>query len=180
MIFENRATNFEDRLSNFKQAGQRVPARWGGQGGRQGGQASACLAALQQGEACSSRYSRLGLREQSRADRMPAAKDAAEAEQQEEGAGIPAANEKIEKQRKEWALLIFSSHLCVDLVCVGEREERKRRGRGEKEKTKRRQRERELSLSQKKIFASRGRGNPGPRLTLPRHCGVGQARKRAC
>ena len=88
--------------------------------------------------------------EQSRADRMPAAKDAAEAEQQEEGAGIPAANEKIEKQRKEWALLIFSSHLCVDLVCVGEREERKRRGRGEKEKTKRRQRERELSLSQEK------------------------------
>ena len=111
---------------------------------------------------------------------VPAAKDAAEAEQQEEGAGMPAANEKIEKQRKEWALLIFSSHLCVDLVCVGEREERKRRGRGEKEKTKRRQRERELSLSQKKIFASRGRGNPGPRLTLPRHCGVGQARKRAC
>ena len=125
MCFENRATNFEEyRLSNFKQAGQRVPARWGGQGGRQGGQASACLAALQQGEACSSRYSRLGLREQSRADRMPAAKDAAEAEQQEEGAGIPAANEKIEKQRKEWVLLIFSS--------------------------------------------------------LPRRCGVGQARKRAC
>ena len=62
--------------------------------------------------------------EQSRADRMPAAKDAAEAEQQEEGAGIPAANEKIEKQRKEWVLLIFSS--------------------------------------------------------LPRRCGVGQARKRAC
>ena len=45
---------------------------------------------------------------------MPAAKDAAEAEQQEEGAGMPAANEKIEKQRKEWkewVLLIFSSHL---------------------------------------------------------------------
>ena len=46
-----------------------------------------------------------------RADGMQAAKDAAEAEQQEEGAGIPAANEKIEKQRKEWVLLIFSSHL---------------------------------------------------------------------
>ena len=93
-------------------AGEHV--RSSDQGGRQGGQASACLAALQQGEACSSRYSRLGLREQSRADRMPAAKDAAEAEQQEEGAGMPAANEKIEKQRKEWkewVLLIFSSHL---------------------------------------------------------------------
>ena len=62
----------------------------------------------------------------------------------------------------------------------GEKEERERREREDEEKAKRK---RALSLAEKKgskFFASRGRGNPGPRLTLPRHCGVGQARKRAC
>jgi hypothetical protein len=62
----------------------------------------------------------------------------------------------------------------------GEKEERERREREDEEKAKRK---RALSLAGKKgstIFAAGGRGNPGPRLTLPRRCGVGQARKRAC
>ena len=55
----------------------------------------------------------LGRESERRADGMPAAKDAAEAEQQEEGTGLQQMmQQKIEKQRKkEWVLLIFSSQL---------------------------------------------------------------------